>query len=77
MRKPNLTSMTRRVLLGRSSVGLGGFAILNRDLNAADFSSNSLLHLLGLKHERLTFRDQGRGFRLTEVAGRVVEKLLA
>jgi ssRNA-specific RNase YbeY (16S rRNA maturation enzyme) len=37
----------------------------------------TLLHLLGFDHERLTFRHQGRDFRLTDVAGRVVPQLLA
>lgn len=41
------------------------------DLNA------TLLHALGLDHERLTFRYQGRDFRLTDVHGRVVEALFA
>jgi uncharacterized protein (DUF1501 family) len=37
----------------------------------------TLLHVLGLDHERLTFRHQGRDFRLTDVSGRVLEPLLA
>ncbi len=37
----------------------------------------TILHLLGIDHERLTFKYQGRPFRLTDVAGNVVEKLLA
>jgi len=37
----------------------------------------TLLHLLGLDHKRLTFRFQGRDFRLTDVEGNLVEKLLA
>jgi len=37
----------------------------------------TVLHLLGLDHKRLTYRFQGRDFRLTDVAGRVVEKALA
>jgi hypothetical protein len=37
----------------------------------------TILHLLGLDHERLTYRHAGRDFRLTDVAGKVVEKLLA
>jgi hypothetical protein len=37
----------------------------------------TILHLLGLDHTRLTFRFQGRDFRLTDVAGEVVKKLLA
>jgi uncharacterized protein (DUF1501 family) len=41
------------------------------DLNA------TLLHLLGVDHEQLTYRHQGRDFRLTDVHGRVVRELLA
>lgn len=36
----------------------------------------TLLHMFGLNHLRLTYRHQGRDFRLTDVAGRVVTKLL-
>ncbi len=41
------------------------------DLNA------TILHLLGIDHERLTFRFQGRDFRLTDVHGNVVKGILA
>jgi hypothetical protein len=37
----------------------------------------TILHLLGLDHEKLTFRHEGRDFRLTDVHGRVVEEILA
>jgi hypothetical protein len=37
----------------------------------------TLLHLMGLDHTRLTFKFQGRHFRLTDVFGRVEKKLLA
>ena len=37
----------------------------------------TILHLLGIDHERLTFRHLGRDFRLTDVSGRVVSGLLA
>ncbi len=37
----------------------------------------TMLHLLGFDHERLTFRHQGRDFRLTDVFGKVVRPLLA
>jgi hypothetical protein len=37
----------------------------------------TLLHQLGLDHKRLTYRHQGRDFRLTDVAGNVVRELLA
>ncbi len=36
----------------------------------------TILHLLGLDHERLTFRYSGRDFRLTDVGGRVVHEVL-
>lgn len=37
----------------------------------------TILHLLGLEHTKLTYRFQGRDFRLTDVSGNVVRKLLA
>jgi phosphoserine aminotransferase len=37
----------------------------------------TILHLMGLDHERLTYRYSGRDFRLTDVHGRVVRELLA
>ena len=36
-----------------------------------------MLHLLGIDHEKLTYKFQGRDFRLTDVHGNVVTKLLA
>jgi hypothetical protein len=37
----------------------------------------TILHLLGFDHERLTFRFQGRDYRLTDVHGQVVHDILA
>jgi uncharacterized protein (DUF1501 family) len=37
----------------------------------------TILHLLGLDHEKLTYRYAGRNFRLTDVAGRVVKEIMA
>jgi hypothetical protein len=37
----------------------------------------TMLHLLGLDHERLTYRYAGRNFRLTDVHGKVIEKIMA
>jgi hypothetical protein len=37
----------------------------------------TMLHLLGIDHKRLTFKFQGRNFRLTDVAGNVVQQILA
>jgi len=42
-----------------------------RDLHA------TILHLLGVDHERLTFRYGGRDFRLTDVEGRVISDIIA
>ncbi len=41
-----------------------------------DFNA-TLLHLLGINHERLTFRYQGRQYRLTDVEGRVINQVIA
>lgn len=45
-------------------------AVHTHDLHA------TLLHLLGIDHERLTYRHAGRDYRLTDVAGRVVTEIL-
>jgi hypothetical protein len=37
----------------------------------------TILHLMGLDHEQLTFRTQGRDFRLTDVYGSVIGEVLA
>jgi hypothetical protein len=37
----------------------------------------TILHLMGIDHEKLTFRHGGRDFRLTDVHGHVVEQILA
>jgi hypothetical protein len=36
----------------------------------------TLLHLLGIDHERLTYRADGRDYRLTDVAGKVIYHLI-
>jgi hypothetical protein len=36
----------------------------------------TLLHLMGLDHEKLTYRHAGRDYRLTDVAGNVVKEIL-
>jgi hypothetical protein len=37
----------------------------------------TILHIMGLDHERLTYRYAGRDFRLTDVAGQVAHEILA
>jgi len=53
-----------------------GFAAVEDRVHVHDLQA-TILHLLGLEHTRLTFRFQGRDFRLTDVHGQVVQKLLA
>ena len=53
-----------------------GFHAVENPLHINDFHA-TILHLLGLDHEQLTFRFQGRDFRLTDVGGRVARGLLA
>jgi uncharacterized protein (DUF1501 family) len=53
-----------------------GFNIVENPVHIHDLHA-TLLHLLGLDHERLTFRYSGRDFRLTDVHGKVVRDLLA
>jgi hypothetical protein len=53
-----------------------GFSVTRDKVHVHDLAA-TLLHLLGFDHERLTYRFQGRDFRLTDVAGRVVKEILA
>jgi uncharacterized protein (DUF1501 family) len=53
-----------------------GYNIIEDGVHAHDFQA-TILHLMGVDHTRLTYRYQGRDFRLTDVTGKVVEKLLA
>jgi hypothetical protein len=53
-----------------------GFAAAEDRVHVHDLQA-TVLHLLGLDHTRLTFKFQGRDFRLTDVRGEVVKKLLA
>ena len=53
-----------------------GYAAVEDPVHVHDLQA-TILHLLGLDHTRLTFRFQGRDFRLTDIHGHVVKKLLA
>ncbi|MBM83482.1 MAG: sulfatase, partial [Planctomycetaceae bacterium] len=53
-----------------------GFAAVENKVHVHDLHA-TILHLMGLDHEKLTFRYSGRDFRLTDVHGRVVEEILA
>ena len=52
-----------------------GFKAVEQKVHIHDLHA-TLLHLLGLDHERLTYRYSGRDFRLTDVHGRVVKEIL-
>jgi hypothetical protein len=53
-----------------------GFGPVEDRVHVHDLQA-TILHLLGLDHLRLTYRFQGRDFRLTDVGGDIVQKLLA
>ncbi len=53
-----------------------GWGIVKDPIHVNDFHA-TILHLFGLRHEQLTYRYQGRDFRLTDVAGKVVTPILA
>ncbi|HCS50657.1 DUF1501 domain-containing protein [Rubinisphaera sp.] len=53
-----------------------GFGVVENKVHIHDFQA-TILHLLGFDHERLTYRFQGRDYRLTDVHGHVVKEILA
>ena len=53
-----------------------GYNIVEDPVHVHDFHA-TFLHCLGIDHKKLTFRFKGRDFRLTDVSGEVVTKLLA
>jgi len=53
-----------------------GFGVVQDKIHVHDLHA-TILHLLGFDHEQLTYRFQGRDFRLTDVHGHVVKKMLA
>ncbi len=53
-----------------------GYHVVENPIHVHDFQA-TILHLLGIDHERLTYRHAGRDYRLTDVAGKVVQDVLA
>lgn len=53
-----------------------GYNVVRDGLHIHDFHA-TILHLLGIDHERLTYKFQGRRYRLTDIHGHVVKSLLA
>ncbi|MCA9131984.1 MAG: DUF1501 domain-containing protein, partial [Planctomycetales bacterium] len=53
-----------------------GFQVTENPVHVHDLQA-TILYLLGLHHEQLTYRHAGRDYRLTDVAGTVVHDILA
>lgn len=53
-----------------------GYNVLENPVHVHDFQA-TLLHLMGINHEQLTYRHAGRDYRLTDVAGKVVKEILS
>jgi hypothetical protein len=53
-----------------------GYYVAENKVTMPDFHA-TILHLLGLDHEHLTYRHAGRDYRLTDVSGRVIQDVLA
>ncbi len=53
-----------------------GDNVADKKVTVHDFQA-TILHQLGINHEKLTFRHAGRDFRLTDVHGEVVQDILA
>jgi hypothetical protein len=53
-----------------------GIAVAEDRVHVHDFHA-TILHLLGIDHERLTFRHAGRDYRLTDVSGQVAKEIIA
>jgi uncharacterized protein (DUF1501 family) len=53
-----------------------GFDVVKDRVHVHDLHA-TILHLLGFDHTKLTYRFQGRDFRLTDVSGEIVKELLA
>ena len=53
-----------------------GIRVADKPVHVHDFHA-TILHLLGMDHERLTYRHSGRDFRLTDVAGEVIHEIIA
>ena len=52
-----------------------GYETIDGKVSIHDWHA-TILHLLGLDHEKLTYRYAGRDFRLTDVHGRVVREII-
>jgi hypothetical protein len=52
-----------------------GYNVVKDPVHVHDFQA-TMLHLLGIDHEKFIYKSQGRRYRLTDVAGKVVQDIL-
>ncbi|MFN9639593.1 MAG: DUF1501 domain-containing protein, partial [Pirellula sp.] len=52
------------------------FSVIKDEVHVHDLNA-TLLHQLGMDHERLIYRYQGRDFRLTDVHGKIVKEIIS
>jgi hypothetical protein len=62
--------------LSPTGIPSAAYNIVRDPVEVCDLNATTL-HLLGIDHTRLTYKFQGRDFRLTDVHGRVVQAILA
>jgi hypothetical protein len=53
-----------------------GYNIVRDPVNVHDFHA-TMMHLLGIEHTRLTYRFEGRDYRLTDIHGELIPALMA
>jgi arylsulfatase A-like enzyme len=52
-----------------------GYSVIDNPVHVHDMQA-TILHLLGIDHEKLTYQHQGRYYRLTDVHGKVLQEVL-
>ena len=68
--------LTPREALRRGTTDEYGIHVAENGVHVHDFHA-TILHLLGIDHEKLTYRHAGRDYRLTDVEGHVEKEILA
>jgi arylsulfatase A-like enzyme len=52
-----------------------GYGVIDKKVHVHDLHA-TIMHLMGIQHKKLTYRFQGRDFRLTDVHGKVIKDIL-
>jgi len=74
--KSQLIAIAAAVLLATTGFADPNLKDLDKPVPVHDLNA-TILHQLGIHHEQLTYRFQGRDYRLTDLAGNVVQDILA